>query len=568
MANKNEDSHHPRDSLQLPPSSQLRGLIASIGEGRDANDLRALLPDLRAQLLALETQGRELHDTRRALEISRDRHARLYDLAPVGYATLDPHGCIRGINPAGARILGRPASALVNSPFANFLERGDRHIFLTHIAQVVDGEPSAAAREIRVRLLTGGGPRVLRLISFRQEGDQGPECLSALLDVTTEETLHDQRESDLLRQAVLDALPAEVVVLDRRGIIIAVNEAWRRFASENDGSENLRAGVGLDYVAACRGIQGEGAEQANLIVEGMEAVIQGRSSHFSHEYPCHTAVRQRWFALTAAPVDREPAAAVVVHSEITERRLAGERARRASDAMARAARVNAVGTLAVSLLHALAQPLSAASFYSGSAVTLLAQDASQDDRLSKILLGVDQQIERAAGILERLRGFLRRREVKKSEIPIDEIISRAMGLVDWFAADRHVRLDFERPAPGALVNADSLQIEQVLVNLICNSVQAIDTADSAHREVSISVDRRAGEIEVAVRDAGPGVPADMQERLFDIFASSQGAGLGMGLSVSREIVEAHDGKLWADSEVTDGAVFRFTLPSPQSGGTG
>jgi signal transduction histidine kinase len=181
------------------------------------------------------------------------------------------------------------------------------------------------------------------------------------------------------------------------------------------------------------------------------------------------------------------------------------------------------------------------------------------------LEGIDGQIQRATDIVQRLRGFLRQREMRLEPVPIEEVIAGATGLVQWFAADRKVRLRFARPEGCPVVVADAIQLEQVLVNLVCNSIQAIDAADVPHREVAIGVERRPFELEVTVRDTGPGVAPGHHERLFDIFASTKDAGLGMGLSISREIVEAHGGRLWLDSSATAGAVFHFTVPLPGEG---
>jgi two-component system, LuxR family, sensor kinase FixL len=256
--------------------------------------------------------------------------------------------------------------------------------------------------------------------------------------------------------------------------------------------------------------------------------------------------------------------AVVVHFDVSARRRAEDQARQARECSAQAARVSAIGVLAASLVHELTQPLSAAGFYSATAVALLGQgQAAPDldrDRLKAALEGVDSQIQRATDIVQRLRGFLRHREMRLEPVPIEDVIAGATGLVQWFAADRKVRLRFDRPKVCPLVVADAIQLEQVLVNLVCNSIQAIDAAGTPHREVTIGVEQRPSELEVTVRDTGPGVAPGDQGRLFDIFASTKDAGLGMGLSISREIVEAHGGRLWSDMGATAGAVFHFTVP--------
>jgi C4-dicarboxylate-specific signal transduction histidine kinase len=360
-----------------------------------------------------------------------------------------------------------------------------------------------------------------------------------------------------------------VAVLDRRGVIIAVNAAWRRFALENGGSAGLQAGLGLDYLATCRHAMGEDAEVAQAVADGVASVLERRAEAFSLEYPCHAPDRKRWFSVNVTPLGEAMDGAVVVHFDVSARKLAEDQARQARECSAQAARVSAVGVLAASLVHELTQPLSAASFYSGTAVALLGQGQTAPDRdkerLKAALEGVDTQIQRATEIVQRLRGFLRRREMRLEPVPVEEVIAGATGLVQWFAADRKVRLRFTRPQGCPVVVADVIQLEQVLVNLVCNSIQAIDAADTPNREVSIGVEQRPSEVEVTVRDTGPGVAPGDHERLFNIFASTKDTGLGLGLSISREIVEAHGGRLWSDSGLTAGASFHFTIPLPGEG---
>jgi signal transduction histidine kinase len=367
-------------------------------------------------------------------------------------------------------------------------------------------------------------------------------------------------------QAILDALPAEVVVLDRSGRIVAVNDAWRLFAEQNGGSQALRDGVGLDYVAACRGLEGEDAEEADALADGLTALLAGGVPELAREYPCDAPDCPRWFALRAAPLKGPAGGAVVVHLDITERKLAEQAARRARENATQAARLSAVGVLATSLLHELSQPLSAAGFFSGTAVSLLQQSAADPTTLCRALHGLDEQIQHAAAILQRLREFLRRREMDVQAVAIDEIVAQAMGLARWFAADRLVQIRYVQPAPGVMVMADAMQITQVLVNLVSNAVQAIAAAESPRREVDIAVTLQPGVLQVSVRDTGPGLPNELHTGQFDIFSTVKDAGLGLGLAISRDIVEAHDGKLWADPNVPEGAQIQFTLPLAAIGG--
>jgi two-component system, LuxR family, sensor kinase FixL len=268
VANDMRDSDKPskklRDLSRHALSRRVDELIAAAGEGPGADDQRALLLDLQTHQIELEMQGRELREAQQALEISRDRYARLFDLAPVGYAVLDRQTSIRDINLAAARMLRRTRSVLIDTPLSTYLAPGDMRALIAHVEKILRSEPSATPRDLKVCLRDGGESRTLELQSCRREGVDGPECFSALLDVTArEEAQRRQRESDQLRQAVLDAIPAEIVVLDCRGRIIAANQAWRRFAEGNGGSAELRDGLDIDYLAACRRILGNGAEEWN-----------------------------------------------------------------------------------------------------------------------------------------------------------------------------------------------------------------------------------------------------------------------------------------------------------------
>ena len=570
MHDHEQDPGTLRDLGESELERRLEELMGALGEGPEADERRALLLDLQAHRIELEMQGRELRAAQQALKLSRNHYARLFDLAPVGYALFDGRGRILDINLTAARLMGLPRTRLTGSPFAGLLARDDVRAFLDHLQDVVNGaapEPGDTLTTV-LRLRTEGKPRVLRLLSSPREVSEGRACFSALIDVTAEDAAERQLgASERLRQAVLDALPAEVAVLDAEGRIVAVNAPWRRFADENEAPPELRNGVGIDYLAACRELPGEEPAVTASVADGLAAVLAGRAPSFATEYPCHAPECPRWFALTAAPLTHGQAGAVVVHFEITERKLAEDRARRARDQAAQTARVNALGVLATSLIHEITQPLSAAGFFSATAIALLERGDAAPEKLTRVLTGVDRQLGRAAEILERLRAFLRGREMRMQPTAIDEIVVKAMGLVRWFAADRQVRLTYARPAPGAEVLADALQIGQVLVNLICNGVQAIEAAESPRREVAVAADPRPDGVEVSVRDTGPGLPAEVRSRLFDIFASTKDAGLGIGLAISRDIVEAHGGKLRADPDAGEGALFRFTLPSQPTGGT-
>ena len=366
---------------------------------------------------------------------------------------------------------------------------------------------------------------------------------------------------DHLHQSVLDALPSLIVVLDQQGRFIAVNRAWREFSAEQGGSDPPIPSA-PNVLAAVRRSSDTPSSTVQAAVRGIEEVLQRRRALFTLEYACQTQTRRYWLLMRVFPLEGAAAGAVVAYLDITERRLAEEAARRARDALAQVARLNAVGVLASSLIHELLQPLSSASFYCSAARQLAIGPAADPERLVEVLQQIDDQVHRAGDIMERLRAFLRGRTMQRVRTAIEPILKRSLDLVQWFATDRQVKLELSVPEHLPEIEGDPVQIEQVLVNLICNAVQAIDTAHCTRREVMIEVLLGRGEIECRVSDTGPGLPPGRHAAIFDIFESNRETGLGLGLAISRAIAEDHGGRLWAEPAPRSGAVFHLTLPVP------
>lgn len=373
-------------------------------------------------------------------------------------------------------------------------------------------------------------------------------------------------DSDRERQAVLDALSAQIAVLDVTGRIIAVNESWRRFARENSGDATLEAGVGIHYLDAC--LQDPDTDPEGFGERargGIEAVIDGERAEFSLEYPCHHPEHPRWFLMTVTPLGQGLGGAVVAHMDITARVLAEQESRRRREEVAHHARLSSVTVLAGSLVHELAQPLAAASLYGESMMALCRRDPVDRAQLLSVVADLRRQVDRANGILGGLRRFMRRGELKTEPCELEQPIREAIALVTPLARRKSIRLHLDLTTEPAPVLVNPLQIEQVVVNLVCNGIEAIDRAGCVVRTVSVHL-RAEGELAmVTVIDSGPGLSPESVTRIFEVFETEKKTGMGIGLAVSRTIVEAHGGKLWAEPNGAPGAVLRFTLPLHAAG---
>lgn len=251
-----------------------------------------------------------------------------------------------------------------------------------------------------------------------------------------------------------------------------------------------------------------------------------------------------------------------VDRDVTERRRAEERLRQREADLAHFSRLTTMGEMAAGLAHELNQPLAAIANYAGGCVRRLHSGIGADP---KILLQPIEQIGaeavRAGEIIRRLREFVRKGETQRSGADINRLIAEALTLVRPESRQRNITLVLElaRDLPEVLV--DAIQIEQVIVNLARNAVEAMSGNGWPRRKLTIRSSLiEDGMVEVAVSDTGVGMQEEEARRLFYPFFTTKTTGMGMGLSISRSIIEAHEGRLWSMLNPEGGMTFRFTLP--------
>jgi len=251
-----------------------------------------------------------------------------------------------------------------------------------------------------------------------------------------------------------------------------------------------------------------------------------------------------------------------ISEDITQRKRAEEDARRHRNELAHTGRVIVMGEMATSLAHELNQPL---TVISGCAQVCLDKLRSGDGTSEQMLDSVQQvaeQAQRASEIIRRTRSFLRKEEDERRPIDLNDTIRGVEDLLRVDAREQRATIDLGLVEGLPPVWADFFQIQQVVLNLAHNGIEAMAGSDSSQRHLAIqtlAVD--GGSVEVAVRDTGHGIPSENLTRVFDPFFTTKPSGLGMGLAICRSIVEAHGGRLWAASNEGMGAVFRFALPS-------
>ena len=255
-----------------------------------------------------------------------------------------------------------------------------------------------------------------------------------------------------------------------------------------------------------------------------------------------------------------------VSHDITGRKLAELETQELRKEIAHVDRVSMMGQLASALAHEISQPLGAI-LRNAEAAELFLQDASPDlEEIRAILTDIRKDDQRAGNVIDRMRGLLKRQNLDKRPVDVAELVGEVIALVRSDAIARHVKLELTVANHLPLVSGDAIHLQQVLLNLIVNGMDAIDEAKGGDRRVSVSASLDGAQtVEIAVSDSGPGVPADKLTHIFDPFFTTKPKGMGMGLSISRTIIEAHQGRIWAENKSEGGALFRFTLPIAEEG---
>ncbi len=251
-----------------------------------------------------------------------------------------------------------------------------------------------------------------------------------------------------------------------------------------------------------------------------------------------------------------------LEQEINERQLAQEQVMNHQADLAHVARLSTMGEMASGLAHELNQPLSAINTYVSGCIRRINMGTDKPDEILNALKLTVQQAERADSIIRRLRSFVRKGESHKTYSDINHLVNEVTGFLESQLKKTNTRLTLELEQQLPPVLADIIQIEQVLVNLLKNSLEAMQDNDSPSILIST---RQANKhvIELCVIDSGEGISEDTLKRIFNPFFTTKSSGMGMGLSISSSIIETHDGKLYAHNNTEKGATFCFTLPTKQ-----
>jgi two-component system sensor kinase FixL len=355
-------------------------------------------------------------------------------------------------------------------------------------------------------------------------------------------------------RSILDTVPDAMVVIDHRGTVMSFSTAAERlfgWAADEIIGRNVSALMPEPYRSAHDGYLERYLRTGERRIIGIGRVVVGERRDGS-TFPMELAVGEMQGSA-------HPYFTGFVR-DLTDRQSTERRLQDLQSELVHVSRLTAMGEMASALAHELNQPLSAIANYMKGAERHLAADRPDRDKLHHALSSATAQALRAGEIIRRLRDFVAKGEADRAIEGLAILVEEAGALAMIGAKERGVRLKFDIDRRLKYVLADKVQVQQVLLNLMRNAIDAME--GSARRDLTVSA-VPAGEdmVEVRVADTGPGIAPEIADRLFQPFMSTKAQGMGVGLSISRTIIEAHGGRIWVEPNPEGGSVFHFTLRS-------
>ena len=458
------------------------------------------------------------------------------------------------VNHAGEQLLGLTTKELLGNNDYDFFPESQAEFFTRKDREALESGVNVNIPEEQIDTASQGKRWLhTKKVPILDDNGQPIYLLGISEDITEEkQAASDRKETEIRFQTLFDSAADFIFVVNPEGKIIETN----RHACEHSGyekheiiGENIKKFFTRESQDTCDccfpSLRERGYNQADIefvCKDGHIIQMECMATGVPNESGCFTSF-------------------LIIQRDVTDKNRAEKDARRHQRDMAHVMRLSTMGEMATGMAHELNQPLTALISYCGTAASLVNSLPSPPQQLGEMLELATEQAHRAGDIIRHLRVFVSKEEISKETFCLDQVIWDVITFLKWEVQESGVKIELRLGGQTRKVTADKIQIEQVLINLVRNSLEAFEHAEIAEGRVVIQTRLLPNDmIEVSVGDNGPGIDAAMAGKIFDQFQTSKETGMGIGLSLSHSIIEDHGGKLWVDENHQNGALFGFELP--------
>jgi PAS domain S-box-containing protein len=446
-----------------------------------------------------------------------------------------------------------PAEKLALDRIMERVHPEDRHLALEVVEQASN---SGGVVDFKLRLLFPEGRVKYIRVLVRPLGiaNDDLEFAGAIIDRTEAQLAEERiRQNEAELRLLIDAIPQQVAVFDSDWKPLFANRQAQEYTGLSP--QEFQSIAAIDRLIHPDDLgrlhrNRERATRETAPVE-TEARIRGKEGAY------------RWFLLRAYPFHDSQGRVLrwyATRTDITELKSAEqerERLRQLEADLAHTDRVSTLGEMAASLAHEIKQPIAAAITSANSCIEWLAHEPPNLDRARAAAARIDKYGNRAAEIIDRIRSFYKKSPPQRELIDVNGIIHELLTLLEGEATRSSIAMRTDLSAELPKIMVDRVQLQQVFMNLMLNAIEAMKDSGG---ELTVKSELQDGQLQFSVSDTGVGLPTEKMDQIFSAFFTTKPQGSGMGLAISRSIVESHGGQLWASANSGGGATFHFTLP--------
>jgi two-component system sensor kinase FixL len=480
----------------------------------------------------------------------------LIETAPDGIVIINRFGAIETCNPACLRLFGYESNEVIGQNVRMLMPtpyREEHDGYLNNYRETGHRKIIGIGREVHGRRKDGSVfPMELSV------GEAGVDDDRVFIGIIRDMTERKRHETDLLERkarltSILETVPDAIIVIDGRGVIESFSPAAERLfghASADVVGHNVSMLMPAPYRTAHDGYLEHYHATGEKRIIGIGRVVVGQRADGS-TFPMDLAVGEVNLG------GRKLFTGFV--RDLTEHQHAEKRLQDLQSELLHVSRFSAMGQMSSTLAHELNQPLTAISNYVKACRRMM--DSAEHKPSAKVLDTMDKavaQATRAGQIIRRMRDFIEKGQTDRTAEPINKVIEEASALALVGAKQENIRVNFDLAPESPAVWIDKIQIQQVVLNLVRNAMEAL--GQSPVRTLTIATTATHDDlVEVRVSDSGPGLAPVVAANLFQPFVTTKAKGMGLGLSICRSIIDAHGGRLWATPNPDGGVTFHFTV---------